>query len=341
MATQTNRIILAGGTGFLGGLLADWFTQAGWEVVILSRGRAQPGPGRCVVWDGRTMGDWARELEGARAVVNLAGLSVNCRYTSRNRRLIWDSRMDSTRILGEAIAACKSAPAVWLNSSTATIYKHSFDRPMDEVTGEIGATAAAKDAFSIDVAQAWERTFFAAPTPRTRKVLLRTAMVLATRPGTVYMILRRLARLRLGGSMAGGAQYVSWIHATDFCRAIEWLIEHDGIDGTVNVAAPAPLTNRELMRILRAACHVRVGLPATGWMLELGSFFLRTETELIIKSRRVVPARLQAAGFRFLFRDFGAAVVALESQLTHAAVQSVATHAANESLPSGCMVATR
>jgi uncharacterized protein (TIGR01777 family) len=312
MASDT-KLILPGGTGFLGHILAAWFAHRGWDVLVLSRSpNKYRGSGRAIYWDGASLGPWRHELEGATAVVNLAGQSVNCRYHARNRGAMMNSRLESTRVLGAAIAACASPPAVWLNSSTATIYQHSFNRPMDELTGTIAATPQAKDAFSIEVAQAWEREFFAAPTPRTRQVALRTAMVFGNYPGTVYRVLRRLTRLGLGGPLAGGQQYVSWIHERDFCRAIEFLITAQ-LSGPVNLAAPRPLTNRAMMHVLRHALGVPMGLPATRWMLEVGAFLLRTETELIIKSRRVVPARLLAAGFRFDFENLASAVAQLEA----------------------------
>ena len=295
---MNHRIILAGGSGLLGQLLARRFRARGDDVVVLTR-HPQTGRGaREMAWDGATIGPWASEVEGAAAVINLAGRSVDCRYHERNRRLIWDSRVNSTRVLGEAIARCVVPPPVWLNASTATIYKHSLDRPMDEATGTIGATPEAKDGFSVAVAQAWEQTLDAAAAPATRKVALRVAMVLG-RDGGVLPVLRRLVRLGLGGSMAGGRQFMSWIHEDDFGRAIEWLLEHDDMAGPVNLAAPEPLPNAEFMRQLRAACGVPFGLPAARWMLEAGAVFLRTETELILKSRRVVPGRLTAAGFAF------------------------------------------
>ncbi len=309
-----NRIIIAGGNGFLGQLLAKTFVAQGDDLVVLTRS-PQPGSaqGQQVGFDGRTLGEWANELDGALAVINLAGRSVNCRYHARNRRLMFDSRIDSTRVLGEAIGRCPHPPRVWLNASTATIYKHSLDRAMDE-TGEIGATPEARDAFSIEIARAWEDALNAAVTPRTRKVLLRTAMVFSTMPSTVFRVLRRLTRFGLGGTMAGGRQSVSWIHEEDFCRAIQWLIEHEEVSGAVNVAAPNPLPNREMMAAMRRVCGAPFGLPATLGMLELGAFFLRTETELIIKSRRVVPGRLTAAGFHFNFSQFEPAVKDLESR---------------------------
>ncbi|MDB6038022.1 MAG: NAD-dependent epimerase/dehydratase [Verrucomicrobiales bacterium] len=296
------RVILAGGSGFIGGILAKYFHKAGYEIVILSRAPRGPSlDARTEYWDGRTVGAWAAELEGADAVINLAGRSVDCRYTLRNRKLILDSRLDSTRVLGEAIKRCGVPPRVWLNSSTATIYKHSLDQPMDE-TGEIGSTPEAQDAFSIEVARRWERAFEQVVTPQTRKIALRSAMVLGHGRNSVFPVLRRLVRFGLGGNMASGKQFVSWIHQTDFCRAVEWLLEKEDFNGPVNLAAPNPVTNQEMMRILREICRAPVGLPSKHWMIEIGAFFLRTEPELIIKSRRVIPGRLLKSGFQFEFR---------------------------------------
>lgn len=295
------RIILAGGSGFLGQLLSRYFSERGFEVTVLTRRPDQnTGLAKYLHWDSQTLGPWAKQLDGARAVINLAGRSVNCRYNESNRRAILDSRVNSTRMLGEAIQQCANPPAVWLNSSTATIYKHSFDRAMDE-QGEMGATPQAKDAFSVEVAREWERAFESADTPKSRKVALRTAMVLGTQTGSVLAVLQRLVRAGLGGRMGSGEQYVSWIHEEDFCRAIEWLIGQKNFAGAVNISAPNPVPNRELMSSLRTACRKSFGLPATRWMLEIGAFFMRTETELIIKSRRVVPGRLLAADFNFRF----------------------------------------
>jgi hypothetical protein len=232
---------------------------------------------------------------------------VYCRYHARHRKLIIISRVDSTRVLGEAMAGCARPPRVWLNASTATIYKHTYGPAWDE-RGEIGATPEAKDAFSVEVARAWERTFTEARTPGTRKVALRTAMVLGPDHNSVLPVLLRLARLGLGGTMSGGGQFVSWIHEEDFCRAVEWLLVRDDLSGPVNLAAPTPLPNRDMMREVRGVCGVPFGLPAPLWLLELGAFFLRTETELILKSRRVVPGRLLASGFQFCFQDFRAAI---------------------------------
>lgn len=261
------------------------------------------------------MGDWTKELDGARALINLAGRSVNCRYNAHNRREILGSRVQSTQVLGQAIAQCRQPPQVWLNASTATIYKHTFDRQMDEATGEIGATPEAKDEFSIEVARAWEETLDKQPTSSTRKVAMRMAMVFAPDQGGVYRTLRELARWGLGGRIAGGRQFISWIHEADLCNAVEWLMDRDDFSGPVNLASPNPIPQREMMRLIRRECGVPFGLPASRRMLEFAAFIHRTEAELILKSRRVVPGRLQAAGFQFRFPRMEDAVREIEGRL--------------------------
>ena len=303
------KVILAGGTGQVGSILARAFHGAGHDVVVLSR-QPRTAPWRTVSWDARTVDTWARELEGADAAINLAGRSVNCRYTSANRRSILESRVQSTRAVGAAIEAAQQPPGVWLQMSTATIYSHRFDAPNDEATGLIGGAepdAPATWRFSIDVARAWEAAVGESNTPKTRKVLLRAAMVMSPDRGGVFDTLLRLVRFGLGGAAAGGRQYMSWIHHADFVRAVLWLIGQDSLTGAVNLASPHPLPNKEFMRVLRAAWGMPVGLPATGWMLELGTFALHTETELVLKSRRVIPGRLLDSGFVFQFPEWPAA----------------------------------
>ena len=293
------RIILAGGSGFLGQALAAHFQKRDFEVIILSRSAHRSDLiGRHVNWDARTLGPWQSALEGATAVVNLTGKSVNCRYNQPNREEILGSRVDSTRVLGQAIARCAQPPGVWLNASTATVYRHTVDNSWDE-RGETEASTEAKDQFSVEVAWAWERALNESLTPGTRKVALRMAMVLGLAKNSVFPMLRRLTRFGLGGKMGSGKQFVSWIHEIDFCRAIEWLINHQELEGPINITAPNPVPNAEMMRLLRQVCHRPIGLPATAWMLEVGAFLLRTETELIIKSRRVIPGRLLQSGFEF------------------------------------------
>ncbi len=296
------KLILAGGSGFLGRALARHFSALGFEAVILTRNPSSRSPtAREVAWDGESLGVWAQELEGATAVVNLAGRSVDCRYTIRNRRIIMDSRVKPTRGLGEAISRCASPPRVWLNASSATIYRHTPSAAWDETGTDFTPTPAVHDEFSLDVIHAWEKAFDAAVTPHTRKVALRTTMVLGHARNSVFPVLCRLARFGLGGHMGSGRQFVSWLHQEDFCRAVEWLIAHEDVGGPVNLAAPNPLLNAEMMRLFRELVGAPFGLPATEWMLEIGAFFLRTETELILKSRRVVPGKLLAGGFEFRF----------------------------------------
>lgn len=298
------RLILAGGSGFLGQALARRFQTLDWEVLVLTRWPAANSATPEIHWDGETLGDWALELEGADAVVNLSGRTVDCRYTVRNRREIMDSRVNSARVLGEAIAHCAQPPRVWLNASSATIYRHTLGPAWDESGTDFTATPEVKDEFSLEVIHAWERALHNAFTPRTRKVALRTTMVLGHARNSVFPVLCRLARLGLGGRMGSGRQFVSWLHEADFCRAVEFVIAREDISGPVNLAAPNPLPNAEMMRAFRELVGAPFGLPATEWMLEIGAFFLRTETELILKSRRVVPGRLLRAGFEFRFAHF-------------------------------------
>ncbi len=301
------KVIIAGGSGFLGKALAAHFRAEGNRVLVLTRSPAEEHEFQ---WDAKTLGDWASELDGSDAIINLTGRTVDCRYTETNRREIMDSRVFSTRVIGQVIGSCKRPPPVWLNSSTATIYRHNFREPWDE-SGEICATPEAKDEFSVEVARAWEDELNRAETPATRKVALRTAMVLGKGKNSVFPVLRRLVRFGLGGRMGSGKQYVSWIHERDFCRAIEWIMNRNEFAGPVNLCAPNPLANSEMMRTLRQVIGVPLGLPATELMLEIGAFFLRTETELIIKSRRVFPRRLLDSGFEFLYPHFREAVINL------------------------------
>ncbi|MFF5110994.1 TIGR01777 family oxidoreductase [Streptosporangium sp. NPDC000509] len=293
------KIVIPGGSGQVGAILDRAMTAAGHDVVVLTR---RPVREHDVHWDGETLGPWVQEIDGSDVVVNLAGRSVDCRYTAANLRAMMDSRVHSTRVVGEAIAAAARPPRVWLQMSTATVYAHRFDVPNDEATGVIGGSEPGVPdywAYSVEIAKAWEREQERAETPHTRKVALRTAMVMSPDRGGVLDVLLRMTRLGLGGPIAGGAQYMSWIHDRDFVRAVEFLAERDDLTGPVNLAAPEPLPQRAFMRALRAAWGIRVGLPATRWMAGLGAFVLRSDTELLLKSRRVVPGRLLEAGFTF------------------------------------------
>ncbi len=308
------KIILPGGTGQLGHLLTRAFTRAGHTCVILTRDprRANAdltrhglaGAARAVAWDARTLGPWAAEFDQSDAVVNLAGRSVDCRHTEANLARMSHSRTDSTRVVGEAIAAAKNPPRVWLNSSTATIYAHARpdDSPRDERSGEIGGAEPGVPALwkrSVDLGLAWEAALFAAPTPRTRRVALRSAMVMSPDRGGVFSAFATLARLGMG-RQGDGDQFVSWIHEYDFIAAITFLLAHDELEGVVNLAAPEPLPNRDFIAAIHAALGSgRPAIPAPVWLLELGAFFHRTGTELLLKSRRVIPARLASSGFRF------------------------------------------
>jgi len=297
------KIVIPGGSGQVGTLLARSFHGKGHEVIVLSRA-PESAAWRVRVWDRESLGDWASELEGAHVVINLAGASVNCRYTPDNRRAILASRVNSTRVLGEAIARAKDPPKVWLQAGTATIYAHRYDAANDEATGILGGSepnAPHTWRFSIDVASSWEKALDETIVPNTRKVKLRSAMVMGPDPGGIFDTLLRLVRFGLGGRAGDGRQYVSWIHHEDFVSAIDWLIDHDDVAGAVNLAAPNPLPNAEFMKALRRAWGASIGLPAAAWMLEIGAIFLRTETELILKSRRVVPGRLLREGFGFQF----------------------------------------
>ncbi|MEX1017187.1 MAG: TIGR01777 family oxidoreductase [Phycisphaeraceae bacterium] len=311
------KCVIAGGTGQVGTLLSRALLADGHEVAVLTRRGgvvgATTGP-RFVHWDGRTLGDWAAALEGADVLVNLAGRSVNCRYTAHNRRRIMDSRIDSTRVLGQAIAQASQPPRLWLQASTATIYAHRYDAPNDEAAGIRGGSEPdAPDTwrFSIDVATRWEQAAREAHTPGTRQVLMRTAMTMSPDRGGVFDTLLTLVRYGLGGRHGDGRQYMSWIHEHDFVRAVYWLIDHPELAGPVNLAAPEPVPNAQFMRTLRAAWGRRIGLPASRWMLEVGTFFMRSETELVLKSRRVVPGRLTASGFTFTYPTWPAAAAEL------------------------------
>jgi len=300
------RIVIPGGTGQIGRLLTRHFYERGDDVAVLSRD-ALVEPWQTVVWNARDLDIWAGELEGADVLINLTGRSVDCRYTPTHRKEIKESRVLSTEILGEAVALCRRPPQVWLNASTATIYRHALDREMDEIDGELGGNEPGLPdtwRFSIDVAKSWENAFFHAQTPMTRKVALRSAMTMSPVDGNVFSVLLRLVRMGLGGAAGPGTQFMSWIHEEDFLRAVDFLIEHDDFEGPVNLASPFPIPNQEFMRDLREAWGADFGIDSARWMLEAGAFFLRTETELILKSRRVVPRRLLEAGFEFLFPDW-------------------------------------
>lgn len=303
------KIIIPGGSGQVGTLLARHFHSQGHEVIVLAR-TPFSAPWKVLPWDGKTLGPWAAHLEGADVVINLAGRSVNCRYTPKNMRQMMDSRIDSTKRIGTAIAQCATPPRLWLQMSTATIYSHRYDAPNDDLTGQIGGTESDVPAYwgySIKIAQAWEQAAVDAPTPATRKVMLRSAMVMSPDHGGIFDVLLTLVRRGLGGTAGDGRQYLSWIHETDFIAAVQWLIDRDELNGPINLASPDPLPNADFMRTLRQTWGTRLGLPAAKWMLTIGAFFMRTDPELVLKSRRVIPARLTQSGFNFKFPTWRAA----------------------------------
>ena len=308
MLTRALRIVLPGGSGQVGRMLARFFAECGHHVTVLTRG-PYTAPWQTVHWDGASRGPWIETLKGADVCINLAGRSVNCRYNEANRKQIYESRIGTTRLLNAVIAELEEPPHVWLNASTATIYRHALDREMDEETGELGGgeritrrrRAPETWNFSVGVARDWEAAFFETPTPRTRKVAMRSAIVLSPAPGNAFAILSHLVRLGLGGWQGSGRQYVSWIHEADFARAVAFLIAREDLDGPVNIAAPNPLTNREFMEALREAWDMPNGLPAPWPIPQIAAFLLRTETELVLKSRCVAPGRLLDAGFEFQF----------------------------------------
>jgi NAD dependent epimerase/dehydratase family enzyme len=348
------RIVLPGGSGLVGHVLASYFQQRGHQVTVLTRG-PYAASWQTVHWDGEQIGPWTEYLEGADVCINLAGRSVNCRYNAANRQAIYDSRIRSTRLLGRVIAGLSAPPRLWMNASAATIYRRVLDEtgvdlPLDEAAElneaasvesggeqacgyleELAARAkthadssgfmrgleppspsGSRDSkrwlqrrgFSARVARDWEAAFFAAATPLTRKVALRSAVVLSPTPASAFAVLSHLVRLSLGGKQGSGRQFVSWIHEADYARAVEFLISREDLEGPINLAAPQPLTNREFMAALREAWDVPNGLPAPSVAIKLGAIFLRTEPELVLQSCRAVPGRLLEAGFEFQFPEW-------------------------------------
>lgn len=297
-------IVIFGANGFLGRYLCRHFKRQGKEVVAIGRSReGWSGDGMFLEWDGETIGPWALSLEAAEAVINLAGATVNCRYTALNKERILHSREATTKLIGRAIRACRIPPKVWLNSSTATWYRHAEDKPQNDWLGEHG------DGFSCEVARRWEEAFFGADVPaETRKVAMRIGMVLANESKTVYDVLRTLTARGLGGTMGSGRQKISWIHMDDFLRAVEFLIQDPFLDGALNLTAPDFPDNRQWMEYFRKATGIPFGLPAKRWMLEIGARLLNTETELVLKSRWAEPVRLKDAGFRWRWKKAGPAI---------------------------------
>ena len=292
------RIVMPGGTGQVGQFVAGFLRARGHTVQVIGRSVEDPA----LRWDGRTLGPWADAIDGADAVINLAGRTVNCRYHWRNLNQMMNSRVESATVLGEAIARAKDPPKVWLQASTATIYAHTFGPPHTEAEGVLGSHTEGRPAYwtySVNIARSWEMALRQADTPHTRKVAMRFGFAMGPDQGGVFDWLMWVVRRGLGGPFYGGQQYVSWVVDEDVARAIAFLLKHDELEGVVNVTAPEPLRNRDFMRDLRAAAGVPVGLPVVPGMAELGAWMLGTDVELMRKSRRVVPERLLQAGFTF------------------------------------------
>jgi uncharacterized protein (TIGR01777 family) len=298
------RVVLAGGSGFLGRALAEAFERAGYEPVVLTRRVRQSGSRvRQVVWDGRTVGAWAHELEGAAAVVNLAGRGVDCRHTPEHRREIVESRVDSVRAVGRAIAACKEPPKVLVQAASLAVYGDAGRR----VCGE---DAPAGRGFPVEVCLRWEQTFNSLELPATRKVLLRIGFVLG-REGGALPTLARLARLYLGGTVGEGHQYVSWLHVRDFCRLVLWCVGREEAAGVYNATGPCPVTNAEFMCELRCALKRPWSPRLPVWLVRLGALFLRTEPALALEGRRCIPDRLVEEHFKFLYTNLESALADL------------------------------
>jgi uncharacterized protein (TIGR01777 family) len=289
------KLVIAGGTGFLGKELISHSVNEFDKIVVLSRSsEKKEGKISYIKWDACNFGDWCQELEGATAVINLCGKSVDCRYTNKNKAEILSSRVQSTKIIGEAIQKCVRPPDLWINGASATIYKHSENTPMTERAGKTGS------GFSVEVCKAWEEVFNAFELPETRKVNLRISMVLGM-SGGVLPVLLGLVKKRLGGTLGKGTQQISWINIYDFCRIIDWTIRNKNASGVYNVVSTQPVRNKDFMALLRKRSGIWFGLPAKAWMLEIGAFFIRTETELILKSRYAFPERLLQEGFTFTY----------------------------------------
>lgn len=289
------KIVIAGGTGFIGTILTDHFAAQNYQVIILTRNHRDNRKNIAYEkWDGKTIGTWQKTLENAEALINLNGKSVNCRYTEKNKQLIYDTRVDATNVLGLAIANCQNPPKVWINGASATIYPHSLDKPMTENQQEFDP------GFSVDVCQKWEKAFNNHQTDGVRKVILRIAIVIGNEGGALIP-LKNLAKSGLGGKQGPGNQMISWLHEKDMANIVEFCIDNTEISGTYNAAAPVPIQNKHFMKNLRQKLHRSIGLPMPKSLLGIGAWIIGTETELILKSRNVIPEKLLEAGYQFNF----------------------------------------
>ena len=300
-----NKLIIAGGSGFLGQVLANHFQPNFREIVILSRGTKETdGKVRYVNWNAQGPGGWVKELDGCDVLINLTGKNVNCRYTKKNKEEILNSRLKSTHALGEAIRHAQTPPKIWLQAASSTIYRDSRDKLMDEEIGEIG------DDFSMNVCKQWEKTFWEEPCSGTKKILMRVAIVLG-KGGGAFPPLVRLVKFVLGGKQGSGKQMVSWIHKSDFAKVVEWLMMYGKEDGVYNVCSPEPITNAQFMKSLRKSLGIPFGFSSPEWMLSLGALLIGTETELVLKSRFVKPKNLLSEGFIFQYNTVNEAFLDL------------------------------
>ncbi|MBI2720753.1 MAG: TIGR01777 family protein [Bacteroidetes bacterium] len=290
------KLIIAGGTGFLGQALCNHFKRDYDTIIILSRSENKT-QGNIVYlqWDGKTLGGWCAELENATAIINLSGKSINCRFTDNNKKYILSSRINSTKIIGEAILKCKNPPEVWINGSSAAIYPNSETEAMSEFAAQNA------NGFMAEVTRAWEKAATDFILPQTRQLFLRTTLVYGLQGG-VLPVLVNLVKKGLGGTMGKGSQKISWIHVNDFCSIIEWMLANKNAMGAYNMAAPEPVTNKKLMHLLRKKMGISIGLPAPELLIKIGAFFIRSEPELILDSRNVIPQRLIKKGFTFKYK---------------------------------------
>ena len=291
-------IVIAGGSGFLGNVLETFFTTQGYQVNVLTRNPIREND---IYWNAKDLGDLTDHLNGIEALINLTGKSVDCRYNDKNKKAIYNSRIDSTNLLGLAVNLCEIPPKVWMNSSTATIYKHSLQKQMTEANGDIG------DDFSMNIAKSWEKAFYSITNPKTRKIALRTSIVMGKQGGGLIP-LKRLTQFGLGGKQASGEQKVSWIHELDFARVVLFLLEDETLEGNFNLSVKNPTNNKTLMANLRKTLGIPFGISHPTWLIKLGAWLIGTEAELVLKSRNVIPERLLKEGFQFLYEDIDLAL---------------------------------
>ncbi len=319
---QNKKIIIAGGTGFIGQAIAKYFGKEN-EIVILTRGIKNEKTNahghqldntshtfhiKYVLWDGKNIGAWSDEVNGADIIINLSGKTVNCRYNEKNKREILNSRVDATRVIGEAINKTTRPPKLWINASSTTIYRHAMDKPQDEITGEI------ENDFSVQVCKRWEEAFYEQHTPFTRKIALRMAITLGE--GGIMQPYFNLLKFGLGGRQGSGRQMYSWVHVLDTCRMIKWMADNPNMEGTYNCCSPHPVSNAVFMQTMRKATGHKIGLPAYTWMLKIGAALIGTETELVLKSRWVLPTKVLKEGFQFQYAHLQNALQDIVSKTT-------------------------